>query len=534
MLQALRINKVPLIDQVAKIRSTLSGHPLSMVPESVKKATEAFQTLRTRYGDEERVLALRLKELKKSGQRPQGPMEQVAWYTDLISKMQRLLELGSHNDDLARVAFGGDVFRTILNLFPDKEVAKMGQASQEQHGKYTKARLESLVKCLEKKRGDANYVDKMVDKKEKPPSGGGESGAGGLGNRGHTVQQTAGLGDNLECRVCHALLCRRQKPNYPAFKNHLGTKYSGCPNFVSSTQQNRDYACYIANICKICLDPKVNNSADHLTKCSVAKEIKAGRKTERSCQVKDCNLSIWTCRDHKDDPANAVAIEMRKQSVVQQGWTMGMVTIMGTAMASATSSPTSKKKKKVKLQRKAKSPANSKSAEETVLKDISDDPLVEKTKETPPVLPPSSSTASSPTSGRKEKSSKAPESPASLKAALEDNPDDLGVGEQAVENMVARIRAKGVNVVEEPVGRPMFQFFLANGRTKAVKTFVDSDALMQSSEKVFLQSNGMVQSANLAPATWEGLVVWVSVPVTSGSAMCRWSLGNTPRSGDTL
>ena len=76
MQRALRVNKVPLIDQVAKIRATLSGHPLSKVPESVKLAKDAFKTLRSRYGDEERVLALRLKELKKSGDRPPSPMAQ--------------------------------------------------------------------------------------------------------------------------------------------------------------------------------------------------------------------------------------------------------------------------------------------------------------------------------------------------------------------------------------------------------------------------------------------------------------------------
>ena len=107
---------------------------------------------------------------------------------------------------------------------------------------------------------------------------------------------------------------------------------------------------------------------------------------------------------------------------------------------------------------------------------------MEKAKETPPVLFPSSSTVSSPTAERKARSSKAPEYPASLNAAPEDSPDDPGVGEQAVENMVDRIRAKGVKVVEEPEGRPMFQFFMAKGKTKTVKTFVDigcSDAIFR-------------------------------------------------------
>ena len=79
MIRALKINKVPLIDQVAKIRESLSGHPLDLIPESMKLAKVAFQTLRSRYGDEERVLALRLKELKKSGKRPDAQMAQVAW-----------------------------------------------------------------------------------------------------------------------------------------------------------------------------------------------------------------------------------------------------------------------------------------------------------------------------------------------------------------------------------------------------------------------------------------------------------------------
>ena len=78
MIRALTINKVPLIDQVAKIRESLSGHSLVLVPESIKLAKVAFQTLCSRYGDEDRVLTNRLNELKKSGKRPESHMAQVA------------------------------------------------------------------------------------------------------------------------------------------------------------------------------------------------------------------------------------------------------------------------------------------------------------------------------------------------------------------------------------------------------------------------------------------------------------------------
>jgi hypothetical protein len=36
-------------------------------------------------------------------------------------KIQQLLDLRSRSDDLGRFAFGPDVFRVILNLFPTRE-----------------------------------------------------------------------------------------------------------------------------------------------------------------------------------------------------------------------------------------------------------------------------------------------------------------------------------------------------------------------------------------------------------------------------
>jgi len=211
MIRALRINKVPLVDQVAKIRAALSGHPLSMVPESIKLATTAFETLRSCYGDEERVLALRIKYLKKTGQRPDAPMARVSWYTDLISKCQRLLELGEQSTDLARVAFSGDIFLAILNLFPEREMVKMGTQSLA-HGKYTKERLEDIIKRLETKREESNYADKVSVQKEKDKPGG-YGGAGGV-NRGHSVHQASGFSENKDCKICQYLEARKPAPNH--------------------------------------------------------------------------------------------------------------------------------------------------------------------------------------------------------------------------------------------------------------------------------------------------------------------------------
>ena len=103
-------------------------------------------------------MTLRVKELKKTGPKPEKPKDQVAWLTDLMGKLQRLLELGDQSDDLARVAFSGDVFSATFNLFPDKEMLKLAK-NTEKYGRYTKERMENLLSQLEEKRGDANLLE---------------------------------------------------------------------------------------------------------------------------------------------------------------------------------------------------------------------------------------------------------------------------------------------------------------------------------------------------------------------------------------
>ena len=73
-------------------------------------------------------MMLRLKELKKMGPKPEKYSNHVAWLTDLMGKLQRLVELGDQDDDLAREVFSRDVFSTIMNLFSAKEHLKMSKA----------------------------------------------------------------------------------------------------------------------------------------------------------------------------------------------------------------------------------------------------------------------------------------------------------------------------------------------------------------------------------------------------------------------
>ena len=77
VLRCLKSNKVPRVDQPAKLRELLTGHLLALVPESIKTIEDAFAALGDRYGDEERVLGLRMAELKKLGTVPEKYRNQV-------------------------------------------------------------------------------------------------------------------------------------------------------------------------------------------------------------------------------------------------------------------------------------------------------------------------------------------------------------------------------------------------------------------------------------------------------------------------
>ena len=55
--------------------------------------TQAFSSLGDRYGDEERVLVLRVAKLKKLGTVPERYCDQVIFFINLEAKVQDILDL---------------------------------------------------------------------------------------------------------------------------------------------------------------------------------------------------------------------------------------------------------------------------------------------------------------------------------------------------------------------------------------------------------------------------------------------------------
>ena len=112
MEKAFRVNKVAKVDLLDKLREQLNGFAKSLVPDNMRDIADAFQAHSEQWGDPERVLDSRLRDLKKLGQLPDRVMngqpnyqKQVQWYLTLDGILPDILELGARSDDLADEAF---------------------------------------------------------------------------------------------------------------------------------------------------------------------------------------------------------------------------------------------------------------------------------------------------------------------------------------------------------------------------------------------------------------------------------------------
>ena len=96
----------------------------------------------------------------------------------------------------------------------------------------------------------------------------------------------------------------------------------GCPNFLASTTYNRRQTAISIKMCLNCLNPKITWKNTHHQNCTKAP---AGDQ----CKFTGCTRNIWVCDEHKDDQANVAAIKNMKETAARQGWTLGMVSVMG-------------------------------------------------------------------------------------------------------------------------------------------------------------------------------------------------------------
>ena len=124
IIKAFRHNKVAKSEQVEKLRKYLSGYALVLVPQTTESIEKAFETLKSAFGDPQKLLANRLKKFKLIGPYPlerKGGKSvfnlQEEWFLNAEGILYDIIQLGKKNEDLAYEAFAESNFNFIQSCF---------------------------------------------------------------------------------------------------------------------------------------------------------------------------------------------------------------------------------------------------------------------------------------------------------------------------------------------------------------------------------------------------------------------------------
>ena len=314
LLLAFEKNMIPASDKVEKLRACLSGAALALVPEKTHDFNKALEVLRDAYGNPERVLAVRLSDIKKLGKCPPEVVNGRRNFNAIVSfclkaevLLQDLLDLAEQEgcEQLQHDVYSSSVRASIQRLFSLKEEKKMrsftarGKAGLEEHLEFIKE-LRSKSQTM---------VDAVSDPKERP---------GRRDDDGTEREPKKNTGHNMfkqpkrisNCRICKVL---ESDGSTGLFNNHISENVMGCPKFQAMTAEERRNISIRAKLCMKCCDPKVIFDARHRRDCKVTKN----NKIPITCaEHPDCLMHSWLCGYHQDSNQSKIT-EFSKRFKIQ-------------------------------------------------------------------------------------------------------------------------------------------------------------------------------------------------------------------------
>ena len=302
LLLALEKNMVPVSDKIEKLRSCLSGAALSLVPEKTTDFEAALETLQSAFGNPERVLSVRINEIKKVGKCPPEVLNGKRNYSAIVSfclkvevLIQDLLDLAEREgcEQLQYDAYSSQVRSSIQRLFNLREEKKMralisrGKAGLEEHLKFIKqfrTDSQTMVDTVGDSREKQSGKDDTTDKQPRKSTGG----------QGHSHSFFKNPKRLPNCRICTVLEHDKVGGLYD---NHISDTVEGCPKFQAMSAEDRRNICMRAKICMKCCDLKLNFDSRHRRECTISKRNKyIGTCVEHP----DCVMHAWLCGYHQD------------------------------------------------------------------------------------------------------------------------------------------------------------------------------------------------------------------------------------------
>ena len=295
---ALEKNRIAASDKIDKLRSCLSGQALALVPEKSKDFSTALQVLADAFGNPEKILAVRINELKKLGKCPPESLNGKWNYQAVVSfclkvevLVQDLIDLAEADasEQLKYDAYSSAVRVSIQNLFSIKEVKKMrsfagrGKTGLEEHIKYVKdirSKAQNMVEPV-------HEVKEKVVRKSDSKAGDDEQ-----RKASHNIFKKPRRFE--DCRICGTL---ETEGGTDLYDDHISDDITGCPKFQAMSADDRRNTCLKARFCLRCCDNEVVFNAWHSRNCKVSKT----QKLPLTCvKYPKCTMHSWLCPQHKD------------------------------------------------------------------------------------------------------------------------------------------------------------------------------------------------------------------------------------------
>ena len=280
LVSAFEKNRVPVEDKVEKLRSCLSGEALSLVPEKTGSFTSAMEVLEKAYGNSERVLQVRMEEIKRLGKCPPEILNTRRNFSSVVSfclkvevLIQDILDLAEQDgcEDLKYDAYSTSVRLSIQQLFSIKEEKKLRSLT----GRGRKGLVEHLEHIVKIRTDAQTMVDpagvKPAATADKDPDNGKKYGKSGQPEKTAGLVNFANAKRFEECRVCGMLEADGKTGVYD---NHTSNFVTGCPNFQGMSVDDRRDICIRAKMCLKCTDPKIVHSGKHRYECKVSNKEK--------------------------------------------------------------------------------------------------------------------------------------------------------------------------------------------------------------------------------------------------------------------
>ena len=315
--KAVVANRIPKSDQLEKLRESLRGKAKTQVSLKIESIDEAWDLLKTAFGDPMTLLKFRKQALSKLGVYPDAltrtnPQKIVDWCLDIERHIMDLIKLGDKDTRMEMVAFNDDTINSLIDMFPVRLQFKMDRLDCDGREK-----LEAIQNLVEEEREVLQRMAIRSSQSLRRPQKVDDAGRSPL--KSSTIQPKGFSMYNQPRKMPHCRICKeleKRGDNSELYDAHQGNYPTHCPRWAAMTTDERSEIAKAAKYCLLCMDPKVTFNPGNSTK---HKCIGNSSKNRFSCSANRCCYHSWVCLRHKSENKSLMekfSQEFRKRNMV--------------------------------------------------------------------------------------------------------------------------------------------------------------------------------------------------------------------------